>query len=39
MNADDVEPIRAHVLELVGSLWAHDRNVPRTRLDVLTVPQ
>jgi hypothetical protein len=37
VDADDVEPIRAHVLELVGSLWAHDRDVARTRLDVLTV--
>jgi hypothetical protein len=36
VDADDVEPIRARVLELVGSLWAHDRDVARTRLDVLT---
>src|SRR6266545_761204 len=37
VDADDVEPTRAHVLELVRRLWAYDRDVAGTRLDVFAV--
>jgi len=37
VDTDDVEPTRAHVLELVRRLWAYDRDVAGTRLDVFAV--
>jgi len=37
VDADDVESTWAHVLELVRRLWAYDRNVAGTRLDVFAV--
>src|SRR6266540_4565552 len=37
VDTDDVEPTRAHVLELVRRLWAYDRDVAGARLDVFAV--
>ena len=33
MDADDVEPLAADVLELVGRLWADDEDVAGAGLD------
>src|SRR5437867_4915041 len=37
MDADDLEPLRADVLELVGRLRGDHENVARPRVDVLAV--